>query len=181
MVLQWKPGCKGARALSCETLATRLLVTTLEVSMPTGDVCIRDVIVTGRETTILEAARLMRTHHVGNVIIIDKKDNVTKPVGILTDRDIVIEVVAAALEPASLTVGAVMGQELVTASEEQGVFETIQQMRLKGIRRIPIVDKQGGLIGVVSVDDLIEMIADELGGIAELMQRERKHEAQTRP
>lgn len=101
--------------------------------------------------------------------------------GILTDRDIVVEVIAAGREPASLTVGAVMAHELVTASEEQGVFETIQQMRANGIRRVPIVDRKGSLIGVVSVDDLIEMLADELGGIAELMQRERKHEEQTRP
>ena len=148
--------------------------------MPIGEVCVRDVVVADRSTTVQEAARLMRQHHVGNVVVVDALNGHRTPTGIVTDRDIVIGVVATSLNPAVFTLGDLVMQPLVTAREDQGIFETIQQMRAKGIRRMPIVDLQDDLVGIVSVDDLVQLLAEELSELGRLISREQAREMKTR-
>ena len=147
--------------------------------MAIGDICNRTVVVANREQTIREAAAVMRQEHVGDLVVVEGHGRNT-PVGILTDRDIVIGVVAQGLDTGVLTVGDVMGSNLVTAREDQGVFETIKLMRAKGIRRLPIVDARGGLVGVVTVDDVLELLAEELGTLAKAVAGEQAIEARTR-
>ncbi len=147
--------------------------------MSIGDFCNRTAVVANREQTIQEAAILMRQHHVGDLIVIEGNGR-TIPVGIVTDRDIVISVVAQGLDINVLTVGDVMGQNIVTAREDQGVFETVQQMRTRGIRRLPVVNAQGGLVGVITADDVLELLAEELGTLAKAVVREQAVEAKTR-
>ena len=118
--------------------------------MPIGDVCVRDVVTATRETSIQEAAQLMRMNHVGDLLIVEGVNGSRVPVGIVTDRDIVVAIVALQLNPASLAVGDIMGPELETAHEDQSILETIQQMRLAGVRRIPVVSTHGSLVGIVS-------------------------------
>ena len=86
-------------------------------------------------------------------------------------------VVATKLDPAVFTVGDLLTEELVAANEDQGVFETIQQMRLKGIRRVPVVDREGRLVGILSLDDLIQLLAEEMSELAKLITREQAREA----
>jgi CBS domain-containing protein len=148
--------------------------------MPIGDVCVRDVVVAERTMTIQEAARLMRQHHVGNLVVIDAPNGHRSPTGIVTDRDIVISVVATKLDPAVFTLGDLVMQDLVTAPEDQGIFETIQQMRAHGIRRMPIVNEQDDLVGIVSVDDLVQLLAEELSELGKLISREQAREMNTR-
>jgi len=148
--------------------------------MPVGDICVREVVTATRETTIQEAARLMRENHVGDLLVLDHTKGNRKPVGIVTDRDIVVAIVALGLDPSVLTAGDIMGPELETAPDDQGVFETISQMRRAGVRRIPVVNKQGYLVGIISIDDLIQLLAEEMGELAKLMSREQRKEAHAR-
>lgn len=148
--------------------------------MPVGELCIRQTVIAPRGTSIQEAARLMREYHVGDLVVTERMDGKRKPVGIVTDRDIVIEVLAQGLDPARLSVEDIMSPDLVTVREQEGLFETIRIMRAKGIRRIPVVDSEGALAGIVAVDDLIELLADELGQLSKVILRERRQEAEVR-
>jgi len=149
--------------------------------MPIGDVCVRDVVVATKEVTVKQAAVLMRRHHVGNLVVVVEGSNGRQvPVGIVTDRDIAVSVVAPALNAAVYTVGDLVARELVTVAEEQGVFETIQQMRMSGVRRMPVVDRAGGLVGIISVDDLIQLLSDEMNELAKLIAREQVLEAESK-
>jgi CBS domain-containing protein len=148
--------------------------------MPIGAVCTRDVVVAGKEMTIQDAARLMRHHHVGNIVVVDEVQGRSIPVGIITDRDIVLSVIAMSLDPAIFTLGDLATNEVVTAPEEQGVFESIHQMRVNGVRRMPIVNRHGELVGIISVDDLIQLLSDELQELSNLIAREQAQEIQSR-
>ena len=149
--------------------------------MPVGELCIRQVVVAPRKASVLEAAKLMRQYHVGDIVVTDDIDGRRVPVGIVTDRDIVLEVLAQELDATSLTVGDIMAGDLITVRENEGVFQTIQLMRAKGARRAPVVNGEGTLVGIVSVDDLVELLAEELGELAKLISREQKREAELRP
>ena len=148
--------------------------------MGISELCSRSVVVTERKTSIEEAARLMREHHVGSLVVVDEDARGRKPVGILTDRDIAIEVVAVGVAPASVTVGEVMAPELVTATLDDEPWQTIQRMRKKGVRRVPVVDAEGLLAGIVSVDDLLEIVSEELDGLVKVIAAELRREARTR-
>lgn len=148
--------------------------------MPIGDICVREVVTATRDTTIQEAALLMRENHVGDLLVLDRAKGNRTPVGIVTDRDIVVAIVALGLDPGVLTAGDIMGPELETVLEDQGVFETIHQMRRAGVRRIPVVTKQGYLVGIISIDDLIQLLAEEMTELAKLISREQRKEAHAR-
>jgi CBS domain-containing protein len=146
--------------------------------MPIGDVCVRDVAIGNKDMTVQDAAQLMRRHHVGNVVVAEEGPSGRKiPVGIVTDRDIVMSVVATALDPAVYTLGDVVTEALVTAHEDDGIFESLQRMRVHGVRRMPVVDQEGGLVGIVSVDDLIQLLSEEMSELAKLILREQAREA----
>ncbi len=149
--------------------------------MSIGEICSRETVFTTRETTVATAARLMRHHHVGTLVVVEQMNGGKRvPVGIVTDRDVVVEVMATGLDPNAITVGDIMGQELVTARESEGVLETMQIMRYKGVRRLPIVDKDGQLVGIVSIDDLLEVLAEEFSELAKIMAREQARETSSR-
>jgi CBS domain-containing protein len=149
--------------------------------MTIGDICTRNTVITTRDTTVAAAAQLMRQQHVGALVVVDQVNGTQRvPVGIVTDRDAVVEVMATGLDPNTITVGDIMDQELVTARESEGVLETMQIMRYKGVRRLPIVGKSGELIGIVSIDDLLEVLAEEISELAKVVAREQARETATR-
>ena len=148
--------------------------------MQIGEICTREVVCTGADTPVAAVAKLMRQYHIGDVIVTQNNGGKRIPLGIVTDRDIVLSVVAPELAPGTITVGDIMGQELTTAGENEDVFDTIQRMRNKGVRRMPIVDEDGGLTGIVSIDDIIEILAEEMTELARLISREQLHEQHTR-
>lgn len=145
--------------------------------MPIGEICNRDVVTVQRNDTVLQAAKLMRQHHVGDLLAVEERDGRRIPVGIVTDRDLVVEIVAPELDSTVITVGDIMVTKLVTVKESSGVFEAIQYMRKKGIRRLPVVDDNGGLVGIVTLDDLLALMANELGALGPLVKREEKNES----
>jgi CBS domain-containing protein len=149
--------------------------------MAIGEICSRETVFTTCDTTVATAARLMRHHHVGTLVIVEEMNGGRRvPVGIVTDRDVVVEVMATGLDPNAITVGDIMGPDLVTARESEGVLETMQIMRYKGVRRLPIVDKDGQLVGIVSFDDLLEVLAEQFGELAKIMAREQARETSGR-
>ncbi|MHB9101548.1 MAG: CBS domain-containing protein [Sulfuricella sp.] len=148
--------------------------------MPIGEFCNREVVFATRKTTIPEAAQLMRQHHVGDLVVVDVVDGRRVPVGIVTDRDIVIEIIAKSLDINDFTVGDIMSPQLVSVQGSEGVFETIALMRNKGIRRVPVVDREGGLEGIVSADDILDLLAEEMTALAKVSPREQSREAHLR-
>jgi CBS domain-containing protein len=144
--------------------------------MRVGEVCNREVVVTDRNATLVETARLMRSQHVGDVVVVEQRPDGVHPVGILTDRDIVVELVADEVDLAAVSVGDVMSFELITASEADDLFDTIKRMRNKGIRRLPVVAGSGALVGILTVDDLIDLVAEQLTDLVKLITHERNQE-----
>jgi CBS domain-containing protein len=148
--------------------------------MPISEICNREVVFMQRDNTVLEAAQLMRQHHVGDVVVIEDRNKVRVPVGIVTDRDLVVEIMAPAIDEKVITVGDIMVSELATVKESAGVSETIEYMRAKGIRRVPVVDRNGGLVGILTLDDLLELLSEELLSLAKLVKHEQKKEMTSR-
>jgi CBS domain-containing protein len=146
-----------------------------------GEICNRDVVVATRETTVTAAARLMRHYHVGTIVICEEMNGARRvPVGIVTDRDVVVEVVAPELRAETITAGDIMGGELVTVRESEGVLQALEIMRYKGVRRLPVVGEDGKLTGLIAIDDILEVLAQELTDISKVMVGERSIEAANR-
>ena len=148
--------------------------------MPIGELAVRQVVTAPRGTPALDAAKLMRQYHVGDIVVTSEKAGKCLPVGIVTDRDIVLEVLAQGIDAARLSVDDIMSEDLITVRESEGVFQTIQLMRAKGARRAPVVDDQGVLVGIISADDFIDLLAEELSELAKLISREQKLEVEMR-
>jgi len=149
--------------------------------MTIGKICNREVITIQRDETVLEAAKLMRQYHVGAVIVIDKLDGRTAPVGIITDRDLVVEVLATELDQTVITVGDIMAPEVFTLKESTEASAAVQLMRRKTTRRLPVVDKDGELVGILTLDDILELLSEELLDLAKLVRYEQKKEIRHRP
>jgi len=122
----------------------------------------------------------MRTHHVGDVVVVDKEGGEPIPRGILTDRDIVLEILAEGVDLDAVNVGDVMSCELATVDEDTSLMDVIKVMRSKGVRRMPVVNKKGALVGILTADDVIELIAEQLTDIVTLISREGAREMQRR-
>jgi len=148
--------------------------------MTIGDVCNREVVFVNRDVTVHAACKLMRHYHVGSLVVVDEVDGKRMPVGILTDRDIVVEVMAMDLDAKVITAGDIMSPDLVTARESMGLSETVEVMRFRGIRRLPIVNDENRLVGIVTIDDLLAVLAEELSGIAHVVSREPMREGRAR-
>ncbi|WP_437608061.1 CBS domain-containing protein [Sorangium sp. So ce834] len=152
-----------------------------EAMTTVGELCNRRVVTIGKTDTVLEAARRMRAHHVGSLVIVDESAGRTVPTGIITDRDIVVGVVAIAssyLE--SLQVADVATEPLVTAREQESLLDTLGRMRAEGIRRVPVVNDEGVLQGIIAFDDLLEFLSGELSELSALLARQQRREAQKR-
>jgi len=144
--------------------------------MKTGEVCKRDVVAIEASGNLADASRLMRQAHVGSIVVVDET-GLRRPVGIVTDRDIVVEVVAAGLDPNTLTVGEIMARTLAVAREEDVALGSLKTMRRRGVRRLPVVDSAGGLVGIVTLDDLLEVGTSALMDVVQAITSERALES----
>jgi CBS domain-containing protein len=145
-----------------------------------GEICNREVVIVSRDTSLVEAARLMREHHVGSLVVVLERDGKRVPVGILTDRDIVVAVVARELDARRLSVADAMSAGVFAVREQDGLTEVLRAMREHGVRRLPVVAASGALAGIVTIDDLLELVAEELGDFVRTVGRERLRETRTR-
>jgi CBS domain-containing protein len=144
--------------------------------------CIHEVACVARTATVAEAAALMREFHVGDlvVIVVDTAGR-RKPIGIVTDRDIVVEVVAAGVAPASIGVADLLQRPLITVRDDKSFADVARLMSAHGVRRIPVVDAHGDLVGIVSHDDVLRQLASPLAALAELPRRGHQQEMRARP
>lgn len=142
--------------------------------MPISEICSRNVIFVERGETVLQAAKLMRQYNVGALIVAEERDGRRVPVGIVTDRDFTVKIIAAEADPSFIRTEEIMAPELATVKGNCGVFEAIQYMRSKRVRRLPVVDEDGGLIGIVTLDDLLALLAEELSALGRLAANEPK-------
>jgi CBS domain-containing protein len=128
----------------------------------------RPVHTLGPDASCKEAAQLMRDLGVGCVVVAEGR----RPVGLVTDRDVVVRVVAAGRDAGKVTLRDVMAGEPIFLGRERGLAQVIETMRDQGVRRLPVVDAEGMLEGILTLDDLLVLLADQLGGLAETVRKE---------
>lgn len=136
--------------------------------MTIGRICQREVDFAEPKESARAAARRMSTRCVGTLVVIDPS---RKPVGIVTDRDLVVRVLAEGLEPDSTLIADVMTRHPATVSENTPIEDVLALMRTKSVRRMPVVDKQGHLVGLVSVDDVLSLLAEEFRHLGKLLEK----------
>jgi len=144
--------------------------------MRIGEICSRDVVTCKANASALDLARLMRDQHVGTVIVVNDSDGQDVPVGIVTDRDLVIQVLATGVQPDAVTAGDMM-KPVCTVLESEVVYDAIWAMRRAGARRMPVVDGTNALFGIVSVDDLSQFLAEELTELSRISPQQRRTES----
>ncbi len=149
--------------------------------MRIGEYCNREVVVVEEDKSITEAAAIMREYHVGDVLIAKTQYGKQVPTGIFTDRDIAVEIVAKGADPESVSVADAMGVDLITVHEDDDLMHVIEVMRDKGIRRVPVVDSDEALVGIMTVDDLIDIMSEVLVDIVHLVDVQRRREVKARP
>lgn len=117
------------------------------------------------ETPAVVVAQLMRKYHIGALVVVDALEK-TRPVGIVTDRDLVLELMAEGLDPAVFTAGDIMSVDLVMATPEMDSMDAVQLMKTHRLRRLVMTDDAGGLVGIVTMEDVLELLTRELANLA---------------
>ena len=130
--------------------------------MSVGEYCNREVVVAEKGTSVRDAARLMRQYHTGDLVVVERRGTDNIPVGIVTDRDLVIEVLAEDAPMDMLCLADLMGSELSTVREHEELWLVLNRMRTLGVRRMPVVDERGILVGILTMDDAVELISEAL-------------------
>jgi CBS domain-containing protein len=127
-----------------------------------GKICTKPVVTASAQMTVDQAARAMRSKNVGALVVV----NAGRPVGMLTDRDIVVEVVARGMDPEEVRVGDVMVKKPVTIRQDLGIFDAARTFAKTGVRRLPVVTGSGALVGVITMDDVLMLLGNEMGHMA---------------
>lgn len=145
--------------------------------MLVADICTKDVVTAPLGEPLLDTARKMRERHVGAVVIVAEREGMTVPVGVVTDRDVVVEAVVPKLDQiATMTVDDLLSRDIVTVNAGVNVDRALEIMSDAGVRRAPVVDGRGALVGVVTVDDLIETLAARLIGVVGVIRKQQASE-----
>ena len=137
--------------------------------MTAGRICVRDVDLAESHESVQAAAARMHARNVGSLIVANAHK---KPVGIVTDRDLVVKVLAHGRNPFQTTVGEIMTLIPRCITEDTGLEDAIAVMRSGPYRRLPVINETGQLVGVLSLDDVLRLLADELHEIGRLIERE---------
>ncbi len=132
------------------------------------------------QETLLQAARIMREAHVGSLVVVESSDEALLPIGILTDRDIVVEAVAQNLPMESTLVEDVMTEDLVTCFEDDDLDHAVELMKRNGIRRLPIVSEEHSLCGILSLDDVLERDEKDVHSLGDVPRTQRNWEREVR-
>ena len=145
-----------------------------------NEICTPDVVYCSADSTALAAARLMRERHVGDVVVVDEPNGDQTPIGVVTDRDIVVEVIAKEQDPAKVTVREIMRTPVVVAHATEEVSEAVERMKVHGVRRIPVMGESQRLVGILCLDDLLKQIVTDAGALVDIVSREQSHEHRAR-
>ncbi|ASQ47263.1 CBS domain-containing protein [Legionella clemsonensis] len=149
--------------------------------MRVGEFCNREVVIMPSDESVKIAAELMRAKHVGDIVLVEEKQGKKVPVGIISDRDLVVEVMVPGLDPKELAAGDIVTRSLLVAHENESLFDALNLMRKKGIRRLPVVDDENTLIGIITLDDMTDLLAEMLSNVADVVDKQRKLEMRDRP
>ncbi|HHF7365444.1 TPA: CBS domain-containing protein [Legionella bozemanae] len=145
--------------------------------MRVGEYCNRNVVVINGNESVKNAAELMRSYHVGDLILLEEQQNKKVPIGIVTDRDLVIEVMAAGIKPDSLLVKDILTEPFTCIFENDSLFDALEMMHSKKIRRLPVVNNENALIGIITLDDFIEILAETMVNVVDVVKLQQKKEA----
>jgi CBS domain-containing protein len=150
--------------------------------MRAKDICRTHVVIVRPDDTIAHAARMMREHHVGDVVVVDKQLSGHIPRGVVTDRDLVVGVIAQDIADVNaILVKDVMGRNLIVAAADEEIFDVADRMVRFGVRRMPVVNTLEVLVGIVTYDDIIQAIAKKLMELTLLFPEQMQREAERRP
>ena len=142
--------------------------------MTVGSICTRRVVTVARDIDIARAAIVMRDNGIGYLIVTEPADAL--PVGVITDRDIVVKVVARDVDPHSVTVGDVMTREPLIAADDDSIGDTLRRMRELGVRRVPVVGAGALVCGVLSIDDVLDNVVGQLSDVSGSIRNELRFE-----
>lgn len=136
--------------------------------MSISSLCNRTVICVNTGATIADVAREMEDKNVGSVVVVDNN----KPCGLITDRDIVIRVINKDKDPKKTYVEDVMSELVLCLEEDMGLYQALEMLKGKSVRRYPVIDKNGDLVGIITLDDIIFLLGKELYDVASIIQSE---------
>lgn len=148
--------------------------------MSAGEYCNREVVIIGRDESLRDAVELFRKYHVGSLVVVEEQRGMKVPVGMVTDRDIVIEVIAEGVDINAVTAGDIMSDRLISVREATSLPDALGVMQGNGVRRVPVVDERGGLLGILTVDDVIELVSEQMTRLTGVITNELRHERQRR-
>ena len=139
--------------------------------MSVGRICVRDVNLASPDETVQVAARRMAEQRVGTLVVLDAAK---QPVGLLTDRDLVVRVLAVGADPGAATVADIMTREPKTIAEDSPIESALALMRAGAFRRLPVVDHDGRLVGILSLDDILALLAEEFAHIGGILNQQSR-------
>jgi CBS domain-containing protein len=134
-----------------------------------GTVCRRRIVSVNAESTLIEAAALMREHHVGSLAIVTESREGKSVTGIVTDRDLVIDVLARGLDASKVLISDLASRSVVGVSEEDDLGDALAVMQANGVRRLLVTNREEHVVGIVSLDDLMDACASQLDGLAKVI------------
>ena len=149
--------------------------------MTVGDICSRNVVVASKTEMIVDAAKRMRFAHVGDIVVVEDRKGQRVPIGIVTDRDIVLSVLAGDPDHLNhLSLNDMMSEDLLTSREDEAIESALKTMQERGVRRLPIVDVRGALVGILTLDDLLKYLTEQQSRLVGLIASEQRRERQYR-
>jgi CBS domain-containing protein len=170
------------RHARCFSMTSREAENGARSAMKVGELCTRAVAIAHAGEHLLVAARRMRGLHVGCLVVVEDAGEGRRPVGIVTDRDLLMAIADSDPTPLeALCLSDVMTSDLITAAEDDDVADALDRMRQRGVRRLPVVDTRGVLLGILAYDDLVEWIGEQIGALARLVDKEQRREREARP
>ncbi len=147
--------------------------------MTAGEICVREVVFITPGENVSTAARLMHEHHVGCLVVVKDDASARTPIGIVTDRDIAVRTIGRGVEtPGRVPVKEIMTAEPVVVSAAISAQDALKRMRHRGVRRVPVVDETGAIVGLLSFDDLLEWLAVQFLDLSRVLSREQRIEKQ---
>lgn len=144
--------------------------------MRIGEICTSEVVCCRPDATALEAARLMRSRHVGDVVVVSDVEREPVPVGVVTDHDLAVEVLGNGREAAIMPLAALVRAPVVIAADYEDVHAALERMRAHGVRRMPVVDERGALVGIVTLDDILGALLSDMHALLETTGKAQRRE-----
>ncbi len=144
-----------------------------------NQICSHGVVTCSPDASTHQIARIMRDRHVGDVVVVDESDGGPRPVGMVTDRDLVTKVMARNADLQLFTARDLAEEAPEMALDCEFAFDAIARMRTKAVRRLPVIDSRGYLVGVLTADDVARFLAEELAALARVPRRQTDREGVT--